>query len=164
MRVRTIAAVVSICSLLLFGQSAIAQDNCKAVKAKLTEVHPGGIYTRGVSTNAGILRGTTFRQFDIGNIETLVPTTLSVASHWTLTTRQGKLKTRNVYLYDLLTGLWAALGHVDPIGSTGRFAGATGVLYFNGRTASPYPSDPNPPWTYLSDVAGEICFASVEDD
>jgi hypothetical protein len=38
--------------------------------------------------------------------------------------------------------------------STGKFAGATGVLYFNGKTVGNAI-----PITYPSDIIGEICFA-----
>jgi hypothetical protein len=164
LRMRPHFAATALITLFFLAQPADAQDKCRKVNASLNEVHPAGAQTFGVSTNAGIFNGTTFREFDGGPIETPIPTTWSVTSHWTLTTRRGELRTRNVYIYDILTGRWTALGHIDPSTSTGRFAGATGVLYFNGRTAPPYPTDPNPPFTYLSDLTGKVCFARTDDD
>jgi hypothetical protein len=44
------------------------------------------------------------------------------------------------------------MGRINPSTSTGKFAGATGVLYFNGKTIGTAI-----PFTYPSEVNGEIC-------
>jgi hypothetical protein len=64
------------------------------------------------------------------------------------------LKTSNVYVYNFVTGLWTAMGRIDADMSTGRFAGATGVLYFNGETIGVLPNQ-----SYPSAITGEIWFA-----
>jgi hypothetical protein len=40
--------------------------------------------------------------------------------------------TQNVGIFDVATGVFSAIGRIDPDASTGDFAGATGVLYING--------------------------------
>jgi hypothetical protein len=42
---------------------------------------------------------------------------------------------------------------INPSASTGRFAGATGVLYINGKAVS------FAPFTVVSELAGQICYA-----
>jgi hypothetical protein len=78
-----------------------------------------------------------------------------------IATRHGQLKTSNVYLYDnAKMNLWMAMGFIDPKASTGRFAGATGVLYFNGKTIGTYPLA-----VYPSNITGQICSSrEIEDE
>jgi hypothetical protein len=64
-----------------------------------------------------------------------------------------------VFLYDLGTGLFTVLAHIDPKLSTGRFAAATGVLYINGKTVGTAA-----PIKYPSNLSGEICFANQTAD
>ena len=64
------------------------------------------------------------------------------------------LKASNVYLYDLATGHVTVMSRIHPDTSTGRFAGATGVLFFSGKTISTNP------FTVQTDIAGEICLAN----
>jgi len=48
--------------------------------------------------------------------------------------------------------LFSAVNRIDPNASTGDFAGATGVLYINGKTTDGGV-------TFQAEITGEICFA-----
>ncbi len=63
------------------------------------------------------------------------PNTFSYNDDFTVTTNHGVLKTHNVGIFDVATGLFSEIARIDPNASTGDFAGATGVLYINGKTA-----------------------------
>jgi hypothetical protein len=76
---------------------------------------------------------------------------VSYTANLTITTVLGQLKTRNVYLYDFGTGRFTILARINPDTSTGRYAGATGTLFFGGQTIAE--------GTYQSNISGEICFA-----
>jgi hypothetical protein len=55
-------------------------------------------------------------------------------------------------LLDYTTGVGTAYARIDPNASTGIFAGATGLLYFNFQQN-------NDGVTSTSQISGEICFA-----
>jgi hypothetical protein len=141
--------------LLLQGQSVAAQNRCKDVKANWVDVYTSGSTSSGTITNGGILNGTTLTAYTSGAFSTPVPTTVSYTSELTITTNQGQLKATLVYLYDFPTGYWTALGRISPNTSTGKFAGTTGVLYFNGSTIGSAA-----PFAYPAQVSGQICPAS----
>lgn len=151
-KIMTLVALVSV-GLFSLAQSALAQSDCKQAKgywfdaANLT----GG--TTGTITQGGILNGTTET---IYNSSAVFPDTDVVAytADTTITTNQGNLRTHNVYIYNFVTGIWTAMGRINPGASTGRFAGATGVLYFNGTTAGASFDQ------YLATITGEICLAN----
>ena len=149
----TLLAAVLIPSFLSLEESAWAQSNCKAAQAEIIEVAGAGPYASGTITNGGNLNGTSALIFNSGAFPTPAPTTVSFTGDFTLTTNQGQLKTSNVYLYDSATGLATVMGRINPVTSTGRFAGATGVLFFNGKTIS------YSPFIVKSNITGEICFA-----
>ena len=152
-RTRGLAFVLT-CGFLFAGQLLPAESNCKEVKASFVDVYSGGNTTSGTITNGGVLNGVTLTIYTSGASSTPVPTSVSYTADLTITTNQGLLKTVNLFLYDFATGLWTAMGRIDSNGSTGRFAGATGVLYFNGKTIGTAT-----PFTYLSDISGQICFS-----
>ncbi len=139
-------------------QSASApspNSNCKQAKGNwfdTIDLNTGG--TTGTITNGGILNGTTETVYNPAFVFTPDPNVVSYIAETTITTNQGQLKTSNVYIYNFVTGLWTAMGRINPETSTGRFAGATGVLYFNGKTIGDLPLQ-----SYPSDITGEICFA-----
>jgi len=145
------ALVLAFC---LFNQSASAQSpnsNCKQVKGSSIESFSGGLVTTGTITNGGILNGTTEFVYNPAFVVTPNPSVVSYTSELTITTIQGQLKTSNVYLYNFGTGQFTILARIRSDASTGIFAGATGVLYFNGKTVgSAFPSE----------ITGEICFAN----
>lgn len=147
----TLAPVV-ICGALFQAQSAGVQDKCKDVKATWVDVYMSGNTSSGTVTKGGILNGTTVVTYTSGAFSTPVAGTVSYTSELAITTNQGQLKATLVYLYDFSTGLWTALAGVVPNMSTGKFAGATGVLYFNGGTIGSAP-----PFTYHADLSGAVC-------
>lgn len=149
----SLVAVVLISGLFSSEQSTSAHSNCRDVKGKWTDVYPGtGNATRGMITDGGILKGTTETVFDSAALPTPDPTTVSYTADLTITTIHGQLKTRNVYLYDFGTGLFTIIGRINPDASTGRFAGATGVLFPSGTTLADG-------LTYQSALTGELCLA-----
>ena len=147
-------AVMSAFGLLCMGQPVFSQGNCKKASGTWTDVWSGGNFTRGTVTNAGFLNGTTAIDEASSAYPTPVPTTVSYTANVVLTTHQGQLRYTNLYLYDFATGVWTAMGRIDPNTSTGRFAGATGVLYFNGKTVGTAI-----PFSYPSEITGEVCLA-----
>jgi hypothetical protein len=74
---------------------------------------------------------------------------------FTLTTNQGQLKINNLYTYDAAKGQGNVLGYIDPAGSTGIFAGATGTLFLNVPKSTTVGST----LTVQSEVNGQVCFA-----
>jgi len=170
-----VALVLTFC-LSSLEQAASAQSPIDAVssgrlRAKTAEGRPGASFckqakgyffdtfdlsfggTSGTITNGGILNGTTETVYNPAAVFTPDPNVVSYIAELTITTAQGQLKTSNVYIYSFATGLWTAMGHINPETSTGRFAGATGILYFNGSTIGALPDE-----SYPSEVNGEICF------
>jgi hypothetical protein len=138
-------------------QSASAKSrdrDCIQARGDMIEVSPGtGLITTGTITQGGILNGTTETLFNPVFVFTPDPNVVSYIGDLTITTHRGQLKTSNVYLYDFATGLFTVLGRVNSSTSTGRFAGATGALYFNGKTIGNG-------LTYQQSITGEICFAN----
>jgi len=150
----TLATLVLISYLFPFNQSASGQSpnsNCKQVKGNSIEVFSGGLITTGTITNGGILNGTTEFVYNPAFVFTRNPAVGSYIAELTITTIHGQLKTSNVYLYNFGTGQFTILARIRSDASTGSFAGATGLLYFNGKTVgSAFPSE----------ITGEICFAN----
>jgi hypothetical protein len=152
---RLVALVLSL-GLFPMEQLILAESrssNCKQVKGNSIEYLGSTCCTdTGAITNGGILNGRTEYVSTPAFVVTLNPNVVSYNADFTLTTKRGLLKASNVFIYNLVTGLWTAMGHINPDTSTGRFAGATGVLYFNGETI--FNANPI---TYPSDITGKIC-------
>ena len=135
-----------------------ARNNCRDVKGNLSEVgNPTG--TTGRITKGGILNGTTQLFYTSGVLATPDPTAFSYTTVVTITTNKGQLKTSNVGVFETETGLFrfSEIGRIDPNTSTGRFAGATGVLFTNGKTIDGGA-------TFQSTITGEICLAHDDGD
>ena len=141
-------------TLGLFSTSrSVLADRCKEVQGNESVVNNGNGTTSGVITQGGKLNGTTQTVFTSGFFPTADPNTFSFTDNLTLTTHKGILQTHNVTTFDLATGLFTAIARIDPSGGTEDFAGATGVLYINGRT-----SDGGA--TFSGEITGEICSAN----
>ncbi len=174
-RTRTLAMLVAVVSTLclfplersasgqsprgLFGpggnsaQSTPAQsaNNCMKVKGTLADVStPSGVI--GTLRNGGILNGTYELLNHGGPLSTPDPNSISYTVDWVLTTNQGQLKTNDVGVFDFVTGVFSEIQRIDSAAGTGIFAGATGVLYTNGKTTDGGA-------TFQSKITGEICFA-----
>jgi hypothetical protein len=63
------------------------------------------------------------------------------------------LKANWINLFDNATGTLTVMMFIKPADSTGPFAGATGVLYLNGKVIS------FAPFTVAAEVTGTICYA-----
>ena len=151
-RILTISSLVA----LTFGlfstlQSVSAVNDCKQAIGTLNAVNNGNSAT-GIITQGGRLNGTTEAVHTSGFTPTSDLSTFSFTDDLTLTTNKGVLKTHNVVVFDVARGLFTAIARVDPPASTGDFAGATGVLYLNGKTIDGGA-------TVQAEVTGEICFA-----
>ncbi len=144
----TFALVALTIGLFSVAQSASALSDCKKVKGNLSG--GGGI---GTITQGGRLDGTTQAVFTSTFTPTPDPTTFAFTDDLTVTTDKGVLKTHNIALFNVATGVFSAIDRIDPNASTGDFAGATGVLYINGKT-------PDGGATIQAEITGEICFAN----
>src|SRR5262249_29306094 len=138
------------------AQSALAQGNCQQVKATLTDVFSGGNSSSGTITQGGILNGTSLTVYSPGGVFTQDPNVVTFLAEKTITTSQGQLKTSEIYLYAIATNQSTALWRINPSGSTGRFAGATGLLFLNESKAVMNGTVV----TYFAGITGEICFAN----
>lgn len=147
----TFALVALTIGLFSLVQSTSAVSDCKKVNANLSGGGGSGTITQG-----GILNGTTQAVFTSMFTPTPDPTTFSFTDDLTVTTSirpGGVLKTHNVVIFDVARGVFSAIDRIDPNASTGQFAGATGVLYINGRT-------PDGGAAIQAEITGEICFAN----
>lgn len=155
MKTRRVAMIAAVASLGLLDGSALAQGNCLQAKGQFAGVFdPATNTTTGEITRGGWLNGTTLEVFPSAALPTPHPTTVSFTSEFTVTTIHGQLKVGNVIIFNFVTGNAAVLGHIDPAASSGRFAGATGVLYIAGKTLSFAPFVP------AGEISGEVCFAT----
>jgi hypothetical protein len=150
--VMTLALVALTIGLFSFAQSAAAVSNCQKVKGNLSAVDNGNGTTSGTITQGGRLNGTTQEVFTSAIIPTPDPNAFSLTNDVTITTNKGVLKTHNVGIFDIVLGVFSDFARIDPNASTGDFAGATGVLYFNGNTTDGGA-------TFQAEITGEICFA-----
>ena len=158
-RQATMIAVVLSFGLFTLEEPALAQEKsaaqsrCKQIKGRAVEVFDGGSNSSsGTITNGGDLSGPFEVVFTPGFVPTPLNTVVFVGDI-TIFTIHGWLKTSLVFLYEVSTGLSTAMGLIDADNSTGKFAGATGVLYQASSTTGPD--------TFLDVFSGEICFASA---
>jgi hypothetical protein len=153
----TWAVVFATVGSLLAGTSALGQSNnsCKRAEGRWVDALNAVGGTTGTITNAGILNGTTETVYNSAFVFTLDPNVVSYVAQTTITTNHGQLVTSNVYLYNFVTGLGTTLGTISSNASTGQFAGATGVLYFNTTQTIGVPPDQS----YVSTIGGEVCLA-----
>ena len=154
-KIRMLAAVALVTltiSLFPLAQSASALSDCKKAKGNLSAVNNGSSAT-GIITQGGKLNGTTQAVHTSGFTPTPDPTTFSFTDDLSITTNEGVLITHNVVIFDVARGVFSAIARIDPNASTGDFAGATGVLYLNGKTTDGGA-------TIQAEITGEICFAN----
>ncbi|HET6891685.1 MAG TPA: hypothetical protein VFH31_11330 [Pyrinomonadaceae bacterium] len=151
--VMTLVAVMLMLGLFFLERTTSAQSpnsKCRQVKGDISDVsNPTG--ATGVLTNGGILNGTTELVANFAHLPTPDPTTSSYTNDFTITTEQGQLKTSNVGLFDVGILVFTEMARINPNASTGRFAGATGVLFISGNTIDGGA-------TFQSSITGEICF------
>ena len=156
LKIRTLATFALLAltiGLFPVAQSVSAVSDCKKVKGNISVVNNGNGTTSGTITKGGRLNGTTQAIFTSALTPTLDPSTFSFTDDLTVTTNKGVLVTHNVGIFDVVKGLFSAINRIDPNASTGEFAGATGVLYINGKTTDGGA-------TFQAEITGEICFAN----
>ncbi|MCM3869407.1 MAG: hypothetical protein ND895_01750 [Pyrinomonadaceae bacterium] len=160
-RLVTLITVVLTACLFTLAHSASAQEqstatlsahsNCRSVQGNLREVG-NSTGTTGRITNGGILNGRTQLLYTSGVLPTPDPTSVSYTTDFTVTTNRGILKTHNAGIFEFAAGVFTEIARIDPNASTGRFAGATGVLFTSGKT-------PDGGATFRSKISGEVCLA-----
>ena len=134
-----------------------ANSNCKKLKGHGVQVFdPATGVISGPVTNAGILNGMLedVVDFAAGLVFTPDPTVISYTTALTITTLHGELKARPVTTQCILTGVGGEWAKIDPDASTGKFAGATGLIYFAFKPVGDPSIGP-----YEVEITGEICFA-----
>ncbi len=149
----TFALVVLTIGLFSLAQSASAVSDCKKAKGNISLVSNGNGTFSGTIPQGGKLNGTALAVFTSAFTPTPDQTTFSFTDNLTVTTNSGILRTHNVGVFDVATGLFTAFDRIDPNASTGDFAGATGVLYLNGKTTDGGA-------TFQAEITGEVCFAN----
>ena len=161
--VMTVVSVMLILGLFALEQSTSAQSpisNCKKLKGTSVQVFdPVTGIVSGTVTNAGILDGTLedVINSDAGFVLTPDPNVVTFLSDLTITTVNGQLKASPLTAFNFVTGFWSEFGNINPNTSTGRFAGATGVIFFSGKTIGNIDTGP-----FKAQITGEICFANEQ--
>ena len=156
LKIRILATFALVALTIMFSssQSASAVSNCHKTKGNLSIVNNGNGTTSGTIMQGGWLNGTTQAVFTSMFNATPDPNTFAFTDDLTVTTyNNGVLKTHNVSLFDTANGVFSAIARIDPNTGTGNFAGATGVLYINGKTTDGGA-------TFQAEITGEICFAN----
>ena len=141
-------------ALVALEHSGSAQSNCKDAKGDAVVVAVGGGPASGPITNGGDLNGTVTQVFTSAAFPTPDPSIVSFAGDLTITTNQGQLKASVVNLFDFSNGVGTSQARINPAISKGRFAGATGFLFFNGLATS------SSPFTDYLEITGQICYGS----
>jgi hypothetical protein len=163
MNARKVTIMAAVLTLRLFSleesalaqeETAVAQGDCRRVKGQKVSVNDAATNTTtGIITKGGRLNGTTVEVFRADVSPTPDLTTVTFAADLTLTTSRGRLKASNVYLFDFAAGVGPVFWRINPTTSTGRFAGATGVVYTAAKLTSVSPD------TFFEEITGAICFA-----
>lgn len=157
----TAVGTMLVLGLLCVAQPALAESKCKEAKGKFIEVFTeGGSTSSGTISDAGWLDGATLAVFTSQGFSTPWPTAFSFTGQFTLTTSQGELKASNLYLFDVAALKGTALMYIDPNGSTGIFAEATGTLFENVIKTTVAGSTQ----TYYAELSGQVCFATSGGD
>ena len=131
--------------------------DCRAIKGRGIQVFDPVLgVVSGPVTNAGILNGTLddVINFAAGFVFTPDPTVVTYTTDLTITTNHGQLKASPVTTQSVITGAGAEWGTINPNTSTGRFAGATGMIFITFKPVGDPSVGP-----YQAEIASEICFA-----
>lgn len=133
-------------------------SNCKTITGNSAQFFDPATNTLfGTNTNAGVLNGTLedVVNVDAGFVLTPDPNVITYLSSLTIKTVNGELKaSSDVNTFNFVAGNFTEFGQIDPATSTGKFAGATGVIFFTGRTVGTPDVGP-----YEAEITAHICFA-----
>jgi hypothetical protein len=127
--------------------AAVEHDSCLSVHARAFGQNLGNGHTESTIVHAGILNGTTIGQLEITGG---TPPVLTVVGTGVLTTLHGTLTVSVVGTVNRATGVIQATGHL--VHGTGMFAGATGVLTFEGLEDLTSGS-------FTQTITGTVCLA-----
>lgn len=124
-----------------------AGEVCIPINAKAKGMFTGPTTTASQIIGGGILHGTTTAVVEVTGV--IAPGVVSFVSTLALTTKHGALTLFFADgVFNLVTGEFSADSVV--VGGTGRFAGASGELFFHGFSF--------PDGTFIDDeISGEIC-------
>src|SRR4029078_8643329 len=106
-------------------------SNCKTIRGNGVQTFdPATGVVSGPVTNSGILDGNLEDAIDFGAVFvcTSNPTVVSYSTSLTITTNHGQLRASPVTTQSIVSGEGAEWGEINPSTSTGRFAGATGMI------------------------------------
>jgi hypothetical protein len=105
---------------------------------------------------AGLLDGnlTDVIDFGAGFVLTPDPTVVAYRTDLTITTIHGQLKASAVTTQSIITAQGAEWGQINPNTSTGRFAGATGMISVVFKAVGDPAVGP-----YETQITADICFA-----
>lgn len=146
------------------AQQAAAQSpnsSCKKLTASaLGSFNPATGTVSGPLTNGGILNGTLedVINFGAGFVFTPDPTVISYTTNLTITTLWGQLKASNVTTQSVVTAAGSEWGYINPDTSTGKFAGATGLIFIRFKPVGDPAVGP-----FESEITADICFAPHSD-
>ena len=161
-KTRKLAMLVAVLTICLFSlEQASAQSplsSCKKIKGSGVQTFdPATGIVSGPVTNAGVLNGTLedVINFAAGFVFTADPNVVSYTTDLTITTINGQLKASPVTTQSVVSGAGAEWAHINPNTSTGRFAGATGMIVISFKPVGDPSVGP-----YEAEFSGEICYAN----
>lgn len=132
-------------------------SNCKKIRGNsVGTFDPFTATVSGPVTNSGILDGdlTDVINFGAGFVFTPDPTVVAYTTDLTITTIHGQLKASPVTTQSVVTAAGAEWGHINPNTSTGKFAGATGIISIVFKPVGDPSVGP-----FESEITADICFA-----
>ena len=154
---RVVSFLIAI-GVLALPSRVWADDSCHKINAILVGGFVGALQTAGEMRGGGLLKGTTaFTGDDLEPSAGLTPVVPASTASYTgvlvITTKRGTLSLRDVGIFDtdIAGGEGEFSSRARVIGGTGRFTGASGLLFFHGDTADDF--------TFEAEVSGEICLA-----
>ena len=160
--IRKLAMLVAV--VLTIGFFSLEQSAAQTGISSCKKITANGVQTfdpatgtvSGPVTNGGILNGQLedVINFGAGFIFTPDPTVISYTTGLTITTLWGQLKASPVTTQSVVTGSGAEWGSIDPDTSTGKFAGATGLIFVHFKPVGDPSVGP-----YEAEITAEICFA-----
>jgi hypothetical protein len=134
-----------------------ANSNCKKIRGNGVQTFdPLTATVYGPVTNSGLLDGDLEDVIDFGAgfVFTPDPTVVAYTTNLTITTIQGQLRANPVTTQSVVTAAGAEWGHINPNTSTGRFAGATGIISIVFKPVGDPSVGP-----FEAEITADICFA-----
>ena len=137
--------------------AAATNSDCKKIQGRSVQTFdPASGIVSGPVTNSGLLDGTIQDSINFlaGFVLTPDPNVVAYTTELTITTSHGQLKSSPVTTQSLLTGAGSEWGHINPSTSTGRFSGATGIVFLIFKPIGDPSVGP-----YETEITADICFA-----